>query len=78
MLVEFMVFTGSFQSSLMHMPGKVNRTFSIYGVPSGGVRCAEKFRLQSNADQCFIKIHPFDPVGRFPGGVAGSPISANL
>lgn len=55
----------------MHVSGKVNRAFSVNGIPSGRVGTAEKLNLQADESGGFFDWAANDFLGRLPGGTTG-------
>ena len=57
----------------MHLTGKMDRTLTVDGVPSGRVRRAIKLDVQTDAPDGLFRRQPDDAQGRFPGRPAGCP-----
>jgi hypothetical protein len=60
----------------VYVPGKVNRAFTVDGIPSGRVRAAEKLNLKTHTDRSLFNRTPDNLEGRHPGGATGRTPSA--
>ena len=57
----------------MDVPGKVDRTFPVDGIPSGRIGRTKILHLEADAHDRFFRRQVRNPPGGLPGGSARSP-----